>query len=136
MHTQRYAKYERMLEINDWPAIAELMLDSARKLANSGASFLICPDNTIHEALPPIEAASPLPWLRIADALRRKPRRKASGEWVCSVRAGRLTAGLSRSLHRTKRYGSLVEKTGVPFLPMSMAKILQRLTMTCIVNKS
>ncbi len=43
MHTQRYAEYERLLQINAWPAIAELMLDSARKLANSGASFLICP---------------------------------------------------------------------------------------------
>ena len=76
MHTQRYAKYDRMLERDDWPAIAELMLDSARKLAKSGASFLICPDNTIHEALPLIEAASPLPWLKIADAVAEDAAKK------------------------------------------------------------
>jgi aspartate racemase len=43
------------------------MLESARKLAASGAAFLICPDNTIHQALPGILARSPLPWLHIAD---------------------------------------------------------------------
>jgi len=46
--------------------VGELMLASAAKLQASGASFLICPDNTIHRALPAIEARSPLPWLHIA----------------------------------------------------------------------
>jgi len=35
---------------------AELMLESARKLAAAGADFLICPDNTLHQALPLEEA--------------------------------------------------------------------------------
>jgi aspartate racemase len=56
------------------------MLASAHKLANAGADFLICPDNTIHQALPEVEPRSPLPWLHIADvvtaeALDRKFRR-------------------------------------------------------------
>lgn len=42
------------------------MLASARKLADAGADFLICPDNTIHQALPLVEGRSPLPWLHIA----------------------------------------------------------------------
>ena len=42
------------------------MLSSAQKLAAVGAHFLICPDNTIHQALPYIEQRSPLPWLHIA----------------------------------------------------------------------
>jgi len=39
----------------------------ADKLARSGADFLICPDNTIHQALPHVVARSPLPWLHIAE---------------------------------------------------------------------
>ena len=34
-----------------------------------GADFLICPDNTIHQALPYVMPRSPLPWLHIADAV-------------------------------------------------------------------
>jgi len=43
-----------------------MMLASATKLAKLGADFLICPDNTLHQALPYIEGRSPLPWLHIA----------------------------------------------------------------------
>ena len=66
MHTPSLADYVVHLDRGDWPAVGELMLASARKLALSGADFLICPDNTIHQALPFIEARSPLPWLHIA----------------------------------------------------------------------
>jgi aspartate racemase len=38
-------------------------------LAGMGADFLICPDNTIHQALPNVVPRSPLPWLHIADAV-------------------------------------------------------------------
>jgi aspartate racemase len=53
----------------DWPGVGELMLSSAKKLANVGADFVVCPDNTIHQALPYIEARSPLPWLHIAEVV-------------------------------------------------------------------
>ena len=42
------------------------MLASVAKLKTGGADFVICPDNTIHQALPLIEGRSPLPWLHIA----------------------------------------------------------------------
>jgi aspartate racemase len=45
--------------------VAELMLGSAEKLAKAGADFLICPDNTIHQAFDLIEHRSPRPWLHI-----------------------------------------------------------------------
>lgn len=35
---------------------------SAEKRARIGADFLICPDNTIHEALPLVLLRSLLPW--------------------------------------------------------------------------
>jgi aspartate racemase len=54
---------------DDWQGVGELMLSSANKLATIGADFLICPDNTIHQALPYIEQRLPLKWLHIADAV-------------------------------------------------------------------
>jgi aspartate racemase len=53
----------------DWAGVGELMLSSAHKLARAGADFLICPDNTIHQALPGILARSPRPWLHIAEVV-------------------------------------------------------------------
>jgi aspartate racemase len=67
MHTHPFGAYMRCIESADWPGVAELMLASAQKLARAGADFLICPDNTIHQALPWVERRSPLPWLHIAE---------------------------------------------------------------------
>jgi aspartate racemase len=69
MHTASFADYVQCLDRGDWRGIGELMLSSARKLASIGADFLICPDNTIHQALPLIEARSPRPWLHIAEVV-------------------------------------------------------------------
>lgn len=69
MHTPSLAHYVQCLERGDWRGVGELMLASADKLAKIGADFLICPDNTIHQALPHVEARLPRPWLHIADAV-------------------------------------------------------------------
>jgi aspartate racemase len=69
MHTPSLADYMELIYRGDWGAVSELMLESARKLKAIGADFLICPDNTIHQALPFIERTSPLPWLHIADSV-------------------------------------------------------------------
>jgi aspartate racemase len=69
MHTPSLAQYVKCLDRNDWQAVGELMLASAHKLASIGAEFLICPDNTIHQALPAIMSRSPLPWLHIAEVV-------------------------------------------------------------------
>lgn len=66
MHTPPFGEYVRLIDRDDWRGVGELMLASAQKLARNGADFLICPDNTIHQALPFIEERSPLPWLHIA----------------------------------------------------------------------
>jgi aspartate racemase len=67
MHTPSLAEYVQAIERDDWPAVGELMLASARKLAGAGADFLICPDNTIHQAMAHVVPRSPLPWLHIAE---------------------------------------------------------------------
>jgi aspartate racemase len=69
MHTHSLAEYMKCIYRDDWQGVGELMLSSANKLAKIGADFLICPDNTIHQALPYIESQSPLPWLHIAEVV-------------------------------------------------------------------
>ena len=69
MHTPSLADYVACLERGDRPGVADIMLASANKLARIGADFLICPDNTIHEALPLVLPRSPLPWLHIAEVV-------------------------------------------------------------------
>jgi aspartate racemase len=69
MHTHALAEYMKYIDRGEWHGVAELMLSSGDKLAKAGASFLICPDNTIHQALPYVEARSPLPWLHIAEVV-------------------------------------------------------------------
>ena len=69
MHTPSLDDYMNRIYRSDWRAVGELMLASAEKLARMGAAFVICPDNTIHQALPFIEAQSPIPWLHIADGV-------------------------------------------------------------------
>src|SRR3984893_5974519 len=69
MHTHALAEYMKCIDGGDWPGVGELMLSSAHKLAKAGAEFLICPDNTIHRALPWVLRRSPLPWLHIAEVV-------------------------------------------------------------------
>ena len=71
MHTPSLAAYVACLDRGDLDGVAELMLGSARKLAAAGADFLICPDNTIHQAFSRVGPRSPLPWLHIADEVAR-----------------------------------------------------------------
>ncbi|MGO9513875.1 MAG: aspartate/glutamate racemase family protein [Steroidobacteraceae bacterium] len=69
MHTHSLDEYMRCLDRNDWPGVGELMLASANKLAQIGADFLICPDNTIHRALPYVQSRSQWRWLHIAEVV-------------------------------------------------------------------
>lgn len=69
LHGHSFADYDARITRDDWAGVAELMLDSARKLAAGGARFLICPDNTIHQAFRYVEGRSPLPWLHIAEVV-------------------------------------------------------------------
>src|SRR3954465_8387314 len=80
MHTHSLGEYMRYIDRDDWEGVGDLMLASAHKLAAAGADFLICPDNTIHQAMPYVEPRSPRPWLHIArvgadDAIARGFRR-------------------------------------------------------------
>ena len=72
MHTLSLAEYMQCIGRGDWQGVGALMLSSANKLAKIGADFLICPDNTVHQALSYIEQRSPLRWLHIAEVVAAK----------------------------------------------------------------
>jgi aspartate racemase len=75
MHNHSLWEYMNFIYSNDWAGVAELMMSSAEKLARAGADFLICPDNTIHQAFDLVEHRSPRPWLHIATEVAREARR-------------------------------------------------------------
>ena len=76
MHTPSLQHYVECLDRDDWSGVGELMLASANKLARIGVDFLICPDNTIHQALPHVVPRSPRPWLHIAEAVATQAERR------------------------------------------------------------
>jgi aspartate racemase len=78
LHSHSLAQYMKCIDANDndWPGVAQLMLSSAEKLARAGADFLICPDNTIHQAFDLIEHRSPRPWLHIAREVAKEAQRQ------------------------------------------------------------
>jgi aspartate racemase len=106
LHTPPFQLYMDCFRRDDWPGVANLMLDSAHKLAKAGADFLICPDNTIHQALPMVRPKSPLPWLHIAEVVAEE-----------SVKKGYKRLGLTgtRSLVDSDVYPEKLSERGVEF---------------------
>jgi aspartate racemase len=76
MHTHSLAEYMKCIYRDDWRGVGDLMLSSAEKLAAIGADFLICPDNTIHQAMPYVAERSPRPWLHIAEVVAEEAARR------------------------------------------------------------
>jgi len=75
MHTHSLAQYMERIYADDWVGVSRLMLSSAEKLARAGADFLICPDNTIHQAFDLVEHRSPRPWMHIAREVAQEAHR-------------------------------------------------------------
>jgi aspartate racemase len=67
MHTYPLAEYMRPIYANRWEDAARMLLASGNTLVSAGAELLICPDNTIHQALDLVRDRAPVPWLHIAE---------------------------------------------------------------------
>jgi aspartate racemase len=67
MHTFSLADYMQPVYENRWDDVARMLLQSAGKLVDVGAELLICPDNTVHQAIDLIHDRAPAPWLHIAE---------------------------------------------------------------------
>lgn len=68
MNSVPMAEHMHYIRRGDWEGVARLLLRSAKKLADAGADFAICPDNTCHQAFRYFHD-SPLPWLHIAEVV-------------------------------------------------------------------
>ena len=72
MHTHPLGEYMVHIRSGNWEGVAGLMINSAHKLAQIGAGFAVCPDNTIHQAFDLVEKETPIPWLHIADGVGKE----------------------------------------------------------------
>jgi aspartate racemase len=113
MHTHSLAEYMPHVARGDWPAVGELMLSSARKVAGAGAEFLICPDNTLHQAMPYVAPRSPLPWLHIAEVV---------AEQAVSRGFRRLGLTGTRSLVDSRVYPDMLSARGLECVKPSSAE--------------
>jgi aspartate racemase len=69
MNSVPLAEHMRHICANDWEGLANTLAESAHKVANAGADFAICPDNTYHQAFKYLIPRSPIPWIHIAGAV-------------------------------------------------------------------
>jgi aspartate racemase len=76
LHCFPLAGYQRLIEEDRWDAVGEMMLESAAKLVRTGAQFLICPDNTVHQGLDLVREKSPAPWMHIAEEVVAEARKR------------------------------------------------------------
>lgn len=76
MHTYPLSEYLVHIRAGEWEKVGELMIWSVEKIAQAGADFAICPDNTIHQAFELAVSQSPIPWLHIAEVVAEEARQK------------------------------------------------------------
>lgn len=75
MNSVPLAEHMRHIRANDWEGLAETLLASTHKVAEAGADFAICPDNTYHQAFEYLIPRSPIPWIHIARAVAEEASR-------------------------------------------------------------
>ena len=76
MHSIPLADWVPAFDNKDYKAVGRLMLESARVVANAGADFAICPDNSCHLSWEHFINESPIPWLHIAEVVAQEARRR------------------------------------------------------------
>lgn len=76
LHSIPMAEWMPDLNSGDYRAVGDLMLASARVVADAGADFAICPDNSCHLSWPHFIHRSPIPWLHIGEVVADQARQK------------------------------------------------------------
>jgi aspartate racemase len=67
MHTYPLAEYMRLIDADRWHEAGALLLSSANALVRVGADLLVCPDNTLHQALDLVRDQAPVQWLHMPE---------------------------------------------------------------------
>lgn len=69
VHNIPLAQYVDAVRRDDWRQVGNLLRDSADRLASIGAEFCFTPDNAVQHAVQLAEVSSPIPWLKMTDAV-------------------------------------------------------------------
>ena len=75
LHSIPMAAWMPALDAADYKQIGDLMLESARVVAQAGADFAICPDNSCHLSWNYFIHRSPIPWLHIGEVVATEAQR-------------------------------------------------------------
>lgn len=69
LHNEPFAAYLDAVDRNDWQSIGQYLAESARKVAACGAEMVVVPDNLMQFGVQLAEHASPIPWIKMTDAV-------------------------------------------------------------------
>ena len=68
LHSVNFAETHEKQTAGEWDALGDQLADAATGLERAGADIIALATNTMHKCAPRVEAATPLPFLHIADA--------------------------------------------------------------------
>ncbi len=69
IHNIPLCDYVAAVRADDWRQVGALLSESAQKLFSIGAQFCFTPDNAVQHAVHLADIASPIPWLKMTDAV-------------------------------------------------------------------
>ena len=72
MYSVDFAEIELLQHQGRWQEAAQVLIEAARSLENSGADFVVLCTNTMHKVADDIQARINIPFLHIADATARQ----------------------------------------------------------------
>lgn len=72
LNSVNFATIEQLQKLEDWPAMAKILIDAARNTEAAGADCLLICTNTMHKVAPEISASLTIPLLHIADATAKQ----------------------------------------------------------------
>lgn len=75
LHSIPMAEWMPAFNAADYRRVGEFMLRSAKVVAEAGADFAICPDNSCHLSWEYFIDRSPIPWLHIGDVVAQEAKR-------------------------------------------------------------
>ncbi|MEM7492901.1 MAG: aspartate/glutamate racemase family protein [Pseudomonadota bacterium] len=68
LHSVNFAETHAKQTAGEWDGLGHQLAEAARGLERAGADIIALATNTMHKCAPSVEAATPLPFLHIADA--------------------------------------------------------------------
>jgi len=75
LHSIAMGEWMPAFNAGDYQKVGEYMLKSAKVVAEAGADFAICPDNSCHLSWEHFIDRSPIPWLHIGEVVANEARR-------------------------------------------------------------